>query len=172
MNKKRLIQLTSVISVSIAITACSALGSKKADPRWADYKTWTKISEGRPGTGDPTGFVGTVHKGPKGYRDVFVNKVGLATNQGTAPYKYPVGTVIVKEQYTNKAAWEAQKSPGVTVMLKVSDSATPSADNWAWSDGYTSKAKNKYVFCSACHSIGTKDDFTFTHADFYRKEKK
>lgn len=169
MNKKRLIQLASVVTVSIVITACSALGSKTADPRWADYKTWTKISEGRVSTGDPTGFVGTVHKGPKGYRDIFVNKVGIATNQGSGPYVYPVGTVIVKEQYTNKAAWEAQKKPGFTAMIKVSESAAPSADNWAWSDGYTSKAKAKYVFCSACHAIGAKDDFTFTNEDFYKK---
>ena len=109
MYKIRFKQVVTLVAIAAFVTGCATFGS--ADDRWADYRTWTKITEGRVITGDPTGFVGTVHAGPTGYRDIFVNDVALATNQGSAPYNYPAGSVLVKEQYKDKAAWDAQKAP-------------------------------------------------------------
>ena len=166
MNIKQLKLNTLVIIITIFVSACATLG--KADKRWIDYQSWTKITEGRVTSGDPTGFLSTVHAGPKGYRDIFINKIGIATNQGTAPYNYPIGTVIVKEQYMNKAKWEAQESSGITIMVKVAQSDTPRSDNWHWSVGLT-EAAGKNVFCSGCHSIAMVSDYTFTNEDFFKK---
>ncbi len=167
MNIKRIKLIGSVVVISAVITACATFGT--ADVRWAEYRNWTKITEGRPSTGDPTGFVGNVHAGPKGYRDIFVNKIGLATNQGSTPYNYPVGTVLVKEQYKNKAAWEAQGTPDLTIMVKIGASDNPSADNWQFAAGYTGKA-DKNPFCLGCHSIVAKNDFVFTNEDFFKSK--
>jgi hypothetical protein len=167
MKKMYLKEIFTVVVISAVVSGCATFG--KADSRWADYKTWTKITEGRTSTGDPTGFIGTVHAGPTGYRDIFVNKTGLATNQGTAPYNYPVGSVLVKEQYANKAAWEAQKSPELTTMVKVATSATPNANNWAFAAGYKGTAEAN-AFCSGCHTIAQKTDFVFTNEDFFKAE--
>jgi hypothetical protein len=155
------------ILISVFISACATFG--KADERWVDYQSWTKITEGRVSTGDPTGFVGTVHAGPSGYRDIFINDIGIATNQASGPYKYPIGTVIVKEQYKNKAAWEAQKSPGITIMVKVGKSNTPNADDWRWSAGLTD-VPEKNAFCSGCHTIALANDFNFTNEDFFKTQ--
>ncbi len=167
MNIKQLKLAVLAIAISVFLSACALYG--KADQRWVDYQSWTKITEGRVSTGDPTGFVGTVHAGPKGYRDIFINDIGIATNQGTGPYKYPIGTVIVKEQYKNKSAWEAQDSPGVTIMVKVGTSDTPSAENWRWSASLTD-TPDKNAFCSGCHTIALANDFNFTHEDFFDAE--
>jgi len=165
MKNMYLKQIFTVVAIVAFVSGCATFG--KADSRWADYKGWTKVTEGRVSTGDPTGFIGTVHRGTAGYRDIFVNNIGLATNQGTAPYNYPIGSVVVKEQYKDKAAWEAQKSPDLTIMVKVGNSATPSASNWAFAAGYTDKAGDN-AFCSGCHTIALKDDFVFTNEDFFK----
>ena len=167
MITKQIKQTAVVFLVVAGIVGCATYGT--ADGRWAEYKSWTKITEGRVSTGDPTGFVGTVHAGPKGYRDIFVNDIGIATNQGTAPYNYPVGSVLVKEQYKNKTAWEAQKSVDVTVMVKVASSDTPQASNWAFATGYTDAPKAN-AFCSGCHTIALATDFVFTNEDFFQAE--
>ena len=167
MTKTSLKKIGAIIAITSIISACATFGT--ADNRWADYKSWTKITEGRVSTGDPTGFVGTVHAGPKGYRDIFVNNIALATNQGSAPYNYPIGSVLVKEQYKNKAAWEAQKSPDVTIMVKVGSSSSPDANNWNFAAGLTAKAE-KNAFCSGCHTIAAANDFVFTNEDFFKSQ--
>jgi hypothetical protein len=167
LNIKQLKLAALAIAISVFVSACALFG--KADERWVDYQSWTKITEGRVSTGDPTGFVGTVHAGPKGYRDIFINDIGIATNQGAGPYKYPIGTVIVKEQYKNKATWEAQDSPGITIMVKVGTSDTPNADNWRWTAGLTD-VPEKNAFCSGCHTIALANDFNFTNEDFFKTQ--
>lgn len=168
--KVKQIKIVGAIGVIALITsACSVLSPKDPDPRWADYKNWTKITEGRTGTGDPTGFIGTVHMGREGYRDVYVNDVGEAAITGSAPYNFPVGTVIVKEQFKNKAAWEAGSKPGVTVSIKKQE-GTGSADNWEWADSYTATA-GESAFCAGCHTIAAATDFVFTHEDFFATQE-
>ncbi len=150
---------------AITLAGCAALPGGTADERWADYKNWTKITEGKVQTGDPTGFIGNVHKGPSGYRDVYVNDIGAAMLASDGPYNFPAGTVVVKEQYDNQAAWESGEGAGVTVSLKMTASDDLSKDNWIWAESYTSTA-GKSAFCSGCHSIAAKTDYVFTNGAF------
>ena len=149
------------------ITACSTLGIGGPDERWADYKSWTKITEGRPTTGDPTGYLGTRHFGSEGYKDVYVNAVGEQILTSSGPYRFPIGTVLVKEQFTNKESWKAQTQPLVTVSIKVDNK--PDRSNWIWADGYKSVAKES-LFCLGCHSHAYEDDFVFTTERFLSEQ--
>jgi len=73
---------------------------------WDGYKSWTKITAGNPNTGDPTGFLEKRHNGQKAFREIYINSTGAATQQGHAPYKYSEGTILVKETFKNKAAYD------------------------------------------------------------------
>lgn len=171
MKPGNLLKVVLFLSVSGLIIGCAASSdySGNTDSRWADFKSWTKITEGRTSTGDPTGLVSGVHKGREGYRDVYVNDIGLAVNQGTAPYNYPVGSVIVKEQFDDLQAFKAQKPTDLTIMVKLTNSDTPDAKNWGWSAGYSSKLEEVNAFCSGCHSVAAKTDFVFTNEEFLQK---
>lgn len=162
MKKIGLIALT-----GFTIMACAKIGT--IDERWSDYKSWTMITKDRVITGDPTGTLGGVHEGLQGYREVYVNNVGLEVNQGNAPYRYPVGTVLVKEQYKNKAAWEKKKSPALTIMVKVSDIDEEEEENWRFSTGINKKA-GKNNFCFDCHAAALNDDIVFTNEDFFTSQ--
>jgi len=169
MKARQLKILGAIGVIALVTTACGSLLKGDPDPRWADYKSWTKITEGRVATGDPTGFIGTVHKGREGYRDVYVNETGKAALTGSAPYNFPAGTVVVKEQFSNKEAWESGTGAGVTVSIKKQE-GTGSADNWEWASSYTGKA-GASDFCAGCHTIAAASDFVFTHEDFLSKEQ-
>ncbi|MEM7377319.1 MAG: cytochrome P460 family protein [Pseudomonadota bacterium] len=163
MNTKTLGLAALAGAAAVVITACASLGTP--DPQWADYKTWTKVTEGKVTTGDPTGVLGGVHEGAEGYRDIFVNNTGVDTLMGSAPYNYPIGTVLVKEQYPTEAAWAAQKKPNLTIMVKVADDSSNPMTNWAWSPSYT-KAAGASNFCAGCHAVALQNDFVFTNGDF------
>jgi hypothetical protein len=134
------------------------------DSRWVDYKNWTSINN-KPITGDHTGFLGSLHRGAEGVRVVYVNDIGLAANQGSAPYQYPIGTVIVKEQYKNMAKYNDGKKPDLTIMVKVTDNAANPSENWAWSRGLSKTAKTDDVFCSGCHTVAVQNDYVFSNAE-------
>jgi len=151
---------------AVFVAGCASTPSGPADERWADFKSWTKINEAvGPGTGDATGFVGNVHKGPTGFRDVYVNDIGAAMLAGEGPYNFPAGTVIVKEQFGSEADWEAQTGGAVTVSVKATGSDAVSKDDWIWATSYNAQAKES-GFCSGCHSIAAESDFVFTHGAF------
>jgi len=156
-------KIYSILLMSFAVSGCVYLGIGDPDPRWADYKSWTLINT-KPIDSDHSGFLGGLHQGPEGIRQVYVNEVGLETALGEAPYKYPVGTVFVKEQYSSQSAFDSGSSPGTTIMVKVSEDAANPAENWAWSRGYVGEAKTDDTFCSACHTIATASDYSFSNA--------
>lgn len=164
-------KLTSVVACSVLVAGCSSLSApfKDADPRWADFKTWTKVTELAPATGDPTSFLGTLHRGAEGYRDVYVNDIAKDAVLGSAPYNLPAGSVIVKEQFANKADWEAGRKAAHTISVKVSAGDEVRKENWIWADSYKGTAAEN-AFCSGCHTIAAKDDYLFTHADFLASE--
>jgi hypothetical protein len=166
-KKRTFIQLSGVVAASILVASCSTLTApfKEADARWADFKSWTKVTELEPSTGNPTGFLGGVHMGDEGYRDVYVNDIGKETLFGSAPYNFPAGTVIVKEQFANEADWQAGRKAAHTISVKVAASDTLAKNNWIWADSYKGTA-GESAFCSGCHSIAAKDDYMFTHGDF------
>ena len=149
--------------LAIVTTGCAGLGGGEADARWADYKSWKKI-HAKPITGDHTKFLGGRHQGTKGIRQVYVNAIGLDASLGEAPYKYPIGTVIVKEQYSSQSAFDAGKKPGTTIMVKVAENSPNPAHNWAWSRGYGKEAKVEDGFCSGCHTIALANDYVFSNA--------
>ena len=171
MKKRTFILSSGVVAASVLLAGCSTLSSqfKGADARWADYKSWTKVTALAPSTGNPTGFLGGLHMGDEGYRDVYVNDIGKEALEGNAPYNFPAGTVLVKEQFASKADWESGRKPGHTISIKTSASDTLTKDNWIWADSYKGTA-GESAFCSGCHSIAAKDDYVFTHADFLAKE--
>ena len=155
------------LTSSVLLAGCSSLPFLgKPDPRWADYKSWTKITEGEPSTGNSQAL-GGVHMGTEGYRDVYVNEIGLAMLTGEGPYDFPEGTVVVKEQYANKADWEAGKRAAHTISLKVADNPGTTAADWNWAAGYTGKAKAHIADpnCVACHTAAValnKSDYVFS----------
>ena len=163
--KKVIKQIGLVVLTGSIVMACAKIG--KIDERWSDYSSWTMITKNRVITGDPTGTLGDVHEGLKGYREVYINDVGLAVNQGSSPYRYPVGTVLVKEQYKDKIAWEKKKSPNFTIMVKVSDIDEEEEENWRFSTGLNKKAV-KNTFCFDCHAAALNDDIVFTNEDFLK----
>jgi len=167
MNKKmKMIAVAAGVGTAI-IAGCAGLNvGGTADPRWADFRSWTKVTNGE--TGDPTNFIGKVHAGPTGFRDVYVNAEGLDTINVSEPRSFPVGTVLVKEQFKTQGAWEAGTGGAVTVGLKVADTgATPSADGWIWADSLKATAKAN-AFCSGCHTIAQKHDFMFTGGGYHK----
>ncbi len=143
---------------------------------YSDYKSWYKITKDGPNTGDITGFLAKRHKGNDGYREVYVNKIGESVNRGTAPYKYPPGTMIVKEEYKDEAAWKKGKNPSIKLMVKLKEGESPETGGW----GYASKLNAKKIatgtsgkakFCGGCHVfVAAKGDFVFMNSDLLRSE--
>lgn len=142
------------------------------NPLWADYKSWYQITKGNPNTGDPTGFLDGKHKGTKAYREIYINKVGEAVHKQSGNPKYPEGTVIVKESYGNKGRWEAQKSPQLTIMVKLKPGESPETGDWGWVMGGKGKistgTSKRAKFCSKCHIYGAANDYTFMTSDFIK----
>lgn len=157
---------------SLLLTGCASVNPfSKADPRWAEFKTWTKVTEGREPTGDPSQFLGAVHQGENGYRDVYVNDIGKAALYADAPNDFPEGTVVVKHQFENKADWESGENGDVTVSIKTADDGTRNKDNWSWASGMKGKA-GPSAFCSSCHTVAVSvynSDYVFTTAGFLEK---
>lgn len=174
MKKSFIIKSGIVLTATALIAGCASLTApfRDADPRWADYKNWTKVTAEGPSTGNPTNFLGGVHMGDEGYREVYVNDIAKETLMGSAPYNYPEGSVIVKEQYASKADWEAGRKPAHTVSIKVSQSETATKEDWMWTDSYKGSV-GESEFCAGCHSIAEvrgNGDYVFTNGDFLRAE--
>ncbi len=166
-KKKTFAIAASICSIAV-LTGCAALNiGGPADPRWAEFRSWTKVTDGE--TCDPTKFIGNVHEGPTGYRNVYINDEGLDTINVSDPRSFPVGTVVVKEQFKSKSAWESGKGGAVTVGLKVAGGAddAPASANWIWANSLKSTAKES-AFCSGCHTIAQKHDFMFTGGGYHQ----
>ncbi|MFK7740048.1 MAG: cytochrome P460 family protein [Planctomycetota bacterium] len=151
---------TTVASLlALSISACT-LFQGEPDPRWSDYRSWTSVAKGL--TGDDTGSLGGVHRGEEGFRNVWVNDTGKQMLLSDGPYIYPVGTVIVKEQFGSKSAWERDTSPDLTVMVKVQEGE--GEDTWHYAVGWNGAGPDR--FCSDCHEAVEEDDFVFTNGYF------
>lgn len=164
-----------IVTVTGLLAGCASLTApfREADPRWADYKNWTRVTADEVSTGNPTGFLGGVHMGDEGYREVYVNDVAKDTLYGSAPYNYPAGSVIVKEQFANKADWQAGRKAAHTISVKVSQSETSQKQDWMWADSFKGKA-GESEFCAGCHSIAelrAKGDYVFTNGDFLKAQE-
>ncbi len=157
-----------IAAVTTLLSGCAAIGiGGEPDARWADYKNWTRVNE-IPSTGQSPGL-GAVHLGPEGYRVVYVNDAGRDTILSDGPYEYPEGTVVVKEQYKDEAAYESGKGAAVTVSLKVAGG--PGKETWHWADSYTATAEEN-EFCAGCHSIPFAKDFVFSNVTYLAENEK
>jgi len=168
--KKSLLNVGCTLLAATILTACQTpIKNANSDPnaapnaQWADYKEFTKVTEGHVLTGSEGGPLGTVHQGPTGYRDVFVNDIALAVYQSEGPYKYPAGSVVVKEQYKNEINWQNQKLGGLTVMVKLSPGISPETGDWGFSSSYEGPLTAS-AFCGGCHLVAQADDYLFTNA--------
>ena len=157
--------LVALAAAGVLTAGCASITApfRDADPRWAEYEGWTRVT-GEPSTGASPGL-GTVHKGPEGYRLVYVNDVGRDVITGDGPYDYPEGTVVVKEQYADEAAYLSGKGADVTVSLKVANVEGADGANWQWAEGYKGEAGDS-AFCSGCHSIPLAEDYVFSNATY------
>ena len=163
-----------IITATGLLAGCASLTApfRDADERWADYKNWTQVTADEVSTGDETGFLGGVHMGDEGYREVYVNDIAKEALEGEAPYNYPEGSVIVKEQYASKADWEAGRNAAHTVSVKVAQTEKAEKANWMWADSYKGTA-GESDFCAGCHSIAelrAQGDYVFTNGDFLRAQ--
>ena len=181
--KKKLFGLIAIIGIGVfsllsfkninadKYVPVTSVNSIEGNP-WDGYTDWYHITKDAPNTGDPTGFVEKRHNGPKGYREIYINSVGEAINKGGAPYKYPEGTIIVKESYKNKATWEKKGKKVLTIMIKQAEGSSPETGDW----GYVMGAKGKLSigtskwakFCNRCHVYAASKDYVFMNADFMK----
>jgi len=139
---------------------------------WDGYQSWYHITKDAPNTGDPTGFIEKKHDGEKAYREIFMNDIGKSVQQGTAPYKYPEGTIVVKETYKNKGAWEKKGKMVLTIMIKQADGSSPETGDWGYimgAKGKLSTGTSKWAkFCSGCHVNAAVKDYVFMSSDFIK----
>jgi len=139
---------------------------------WDGYTDWYKITKDAPNTGDPTGFIEKRHDGKKAYREIYINDIGKAVNLGSAPYKYPEGTIVVKETYKNKEAWEKKGKKVLTIMIKQADGTSPETGDWGYvmgAKGKLSTGTSKWAkFCSGCHVFAASKDYVFMSSDFMK----
>lgn len=143
--------------------------SKKA---WDGYTSWYKITKDKPNTGDPTGFIEKRHNGKEAYREIYINDIGAAINQGHAPYKYPEGTIVVKESYKNREAWLKKGNKILTIMIKQAEGTSPETGDWGFimrANGKLSTGTSKWAkFCGGCHVYAAAKDHVFMNSDFIK----
>jgi len=139
---------------------------------WDGYTDWYKITKDAPNTGDPTGFIEKRHNGQKAYREIYINDIGKVVNLGPAPYKYPEGTIVVKETYKNKEVWEKKGKNILTIMIKQADGTSPETGDWGYimgAKGKLSTGTSKWAkFCSGCHVYAASKDYVFMSSDFMK----
>ena len=161
--------------------------TETADPNWDDYRSWYRITNEEPNTGDPVGLLDGKHKGVDGYREIYINKPGEKEWKKGGNPDYPEGTIIVKESYSNKSKWEKDKGGVLTVMIKLAEGESPSSGDWGWAMGKSSGngpigwimgygkvksgPKGRSKFCTKCHVMGQVNDYTFITKDFLNSTK-
>jgi len=141
---------------------------------WSSYKSWHKVNS-EPNTGDPTGFLGNVHEGLNAYRDIYVNSTGEPTNRGTSGFPYPKGSIIVKESFSNLAAYEEQSGPDLTIMLKLGRGSSPETNDWVYVMGAAGTNRGTgtsglAIFCHSCHTNASNTDYSFINSIFYQDQ--
>ncbi len=149
--------------------------SETLENPWDGYTSWYQITKDAVNTGNPTGFIKkNRHEGETGYREIYINDIGKDVNLGSAPYKYPEGTIVVKESYKNKAAWEKKGKMVLTVMIKQAEGTSPETGDWGYvmgAKGKLSTGTSKWAkFCTKCHVFAANKDYVFMNADFMKAE--
>ena len=99
------LKLLSVLALATLLSACMSTSPQLGPDAsaWSDYLSWYQVTP-EATTGDPTGFLGSVHDGRNAFRQIYVNSLGQGVNQGTQNLPYPEGTILLKESFNNEAA--------------------------------------------------------------------
>lgn len=159
---------------TIEYTAITIENNTVGNP-WDGYTSWYKITKDAPNTGDPTGFIEKRHNGKKAFREIYINDIGKVVNLGPAPYKYPEGTIVVKESYKNKDVWEKKGKKVLTIMIKQAEGTSPETGDWGFvmgAKGKLSTGTSKWAkFCSGCHVYAASKDYVFMSSDFMKTLK-
>ena len=142
---------------------------------WDDYLSWYKVTA-EATTGDPTGFLGSVHDGSNAYRQIYVNSTGEAVNRGTQGMPYPEGTILLKESFNNAAALAARHNPDLTIMIKLAAGQSPETGGWEYVMGADGNrrgtgASGLAAFCRDCHLFAAATDYNFINSRFFENNR-
>ncbi len=170
--KAKLLTTASLLAI---LSACMSTSDPLGPPAsaWGNYLSWYKVTP-QAETGDPTGFLGSVHDGSRAYRQIYVNAVGEAVNRGQAGFPYPEGTILLKESFNNEAALEARRNPDITVMVKLAQGSSPATGDWEYvrPDGARGTGDSGLgAFCRDCHLFAAATDYNFINSRFYENNR-
>ncbi|NKB32550.1 MAG: hypothetical protein GKR91_05575 [Pseudomonadales bacterium] len=159
----------------LLLTACMSTSDPLGPPEsaWADYLSWYKVTP-EAETGDPTGFLGSVHDGTRAFRQIYVNSVGEPVNRGTRGFPYPPGSILVKESFNNRAALDSRRNPDLTVMIKLPQGQSLETGGWEYvrPDGARGNgASDLAAFCRDCHLFAAATDYNFINSVFYQNNR-
>jgi len=176
--KQRLqLKLLSVLALAGLLSACMSTSPQLGPDAsaWSDYLSWYQVTP-EAETGDPTGFLGSVHDGTNAFRQIYVNSLGQGVNQGTQNLPYPEGTILLKESFNNEAALEARRNPDLTLMIKLASGQSPETGDWEYVMGANGARRGTGdsglgAFCRDCHLLAAAHDYNFINSAFYERNQ-
>tara|TARA_R110002073_G_scaffold297005_1_gene463077 strand:- start:943 stop:1464 length:522 start_codon:yes stop_codon:yes gene_type:complete len=172
--KLKLLSLLCLVGIlSACMSTAPQLGPDAS--AWSDYLSWYKVTP-EPETGDPTGFLGSVHDGANAYRQIYVNSVGRAVNLGTQSLPYPEGTILLKESFNNAVALAERRNPDLTLMIKLASGQSPETGDWEYVMGANGARRGSGdsglgAFCRDCHLFAAAHDYNFINSAFYERNR-
>lgn len=176
-RKNIMLKLLSFLVLVGLLSACLSTSPQLGPDAsaWADYLSWYKVTP-EPETGDPTGFLGSVHDGRDAYRQIYVNSLGQGVNQGAANLPYPEGTILVKESFNNETALAARRNPDLTLMIKLAAGQSPETGDWEYVMGANGARRGTGdsglgAFCRDCHLFAAAHDYNFINSAFYERNR-
>ena len=161
--KNRIFAFSILAIVILGLVTCASTDAMKTQAAEFEDQSWTKINA-ETITGDTTGALGTAHEGNKGFREVYVNKVGEAVALGKVSYPFPEGSMVVKESYKDSSGKKGDLS-NLTIMVKREMGYDP--DNGDWEYIMTNPARDVQAqgalgMCINCHKAAADSDYIFT----------
>jgi hypothetical protein len=169
------VKIMAAASLFLFLTACMSTSDPLGPPAsaWSNYLEWYKVTP-EAETGDPTGFLGGLHDGTRGFRQIYVNSTGEAVNRGSQGFPYPEGTILIKESFGNRAALDARRNPDLTVMIKLAAGQSPETGGWEYvrPDGARGSGNSDLgAFCRDCHLFAAATDYNFINSAFYQNNR-
>ncbi|MEX0964339.1 MAG: cytochrome P460 family protein [Pseudohongiellaceae bacterium] len=171
------VKIFSMVGVAAILSACMSTAAQLGPDAsaWSDYLSWYQVTP-EPTTGDPTGFLGSVHDGSNAYRQIYVNSVGQAVNLGTQSLPYPEGTILLKESFNSEAALQARRNPDLTLMIKLASGQSPETGDWEYVMGANGARRGTGdsglgAFCRDCHLHAAAHDYNFINSAFYENNR-
>jgi len=173
MNLKLITATAALGILSACLSTAPQLGPDAS--AWDNYLSWHKVTP-EAETGDPTGYLGSVHDGAKAYRQIYVNTIGEAVNRGTQSLPYPEGTILLKESFDNAKALAERRNPDITIMAKLAKGQSPETGDWEYILGANGARRGTGdsglgAFCRDCHLYAAAHDYNFINSAFYQRNQ-